>query len=201
MDWPLFATLTVSVLIAVTGYLLKYLADVDLERQKGQLDRVNRQLSELYGPLFGLARTGTWSFKAFFESIRADGADFQDRGPTKEEAASFRLWMTYVLMPLNRRLVELILTKADLLEENEMPDVLLRVVAHVSSYEAAVKRWEDGDYSRMWAVISFPGDELGQYTSKSYAQLKDRQGVLLERVNLVPAGILGRAAARLVLRV
>jgi hypothetical protein len=171
VDWSLFATLTVSVFIAVVGYLVKYFSDVDLEQRKGQLDRVNRQLSELYGPLFALARTGTEAFEALLMT-RSDGADFQERPPTEEEAAEFRRWMIHVLMPLNRRLMELIVTKADLLEENEMPDVLLHVAAHVSSYEAVLNAWESSDYKHLWAVLPFPGADFRQYTSESYVRLR-----------------------------
>lgn len=195
MNWPLFATLTVSVFIAVVGYLIKYMADVDLEQRKGQLERVNRQLSELYGPLFALALTGSRAFEALVRT-RSDHADFGERAPNEEEAAAFRLWMVHVLMPLNRRLVELILTKADLLEENEVPPVLLDVAAHVSSYEAVLKAWEAGDYSRMYAVLAFPGKELTQYSRAAYERLKTRQRELLERVNLAPTRILARGATR-----
>jgi hypothetical protein len=41
--------------------------------------------------------------------------------PTDEEKHDWRLWMTTVFMPTNRRLYELVVTQADLLIEEDVP--------------------------------------------------------------------------------
>jgi hypothetical protein len=50
-------------------------------------------------------------------------------------------------MPGNRRIHELILSKADPLVENDMPQVLLVFCGHVLAYEVVLTRWEEGDFS------------------------------------------------------
>jgi hypothetical protein len=184
MDWPLFATLTVTAAVAVLGYLAKYASDVRLEQRKSQLARVDRQLNEFYGPLFGLVRTGSWAFAAFLESVRPDGTDFSERAPTDNEAAEYRLWITHVLMPLNRRVAELIFANAALLEEEEMPRELLQATANVFATEALLQQWHQDDHSVLRAVVPFPADELHSYTAGWYVELKRRQRDLLQRLSV-----------------
>ena len=52
---PQFAyTTIVTFALAVIGYLAKYINDLRLAKRAEKLNRVNRQLKELYGPLLGL---------------------------------------------------------------------------------------------------------------------------------------------------
>ena len=52
------------------------------------------------------------------------------------EEEAWRLWMRHVFMPLNTRMEELVITKAELLDAPTMPDCLLQLVAHVTAYRA-----------------------------------------------------------------
>jgi hypothetical protein len=47
-------------------------------------------------------------------------------------------WMRTVFMPANRTIHELIVTKTHLLDDDEMPAVLLAFLAHVSGYEVTM---------------------------------------------------------------
>jgi hypothetical protein len=70
--------------------------------RKDRLDRVNRQLSELYGPLYALDRAGYRLWQVFRSR---HGRDFwgSDHPPTTVEAAARRLWMTTVFSPSTGR--------------------------------------------------------------------------------------------------
>jgi hypothetical protein len=57
--------LILTALLALTGYVVKYLNDLRLAVRKDRLDRVNRQLSDLYGPLFALDRAGYRLWQVF----------------------------------------------------------------------------------------------------------------------------------------
>ena len=94
------------------------------------------------------------------------------------------LWMSTVFMPLNRRMVEIIITRAHLVEQDYMPPQLLALCAHVSGYEVLIKKWEDGDYSRMVPYIVFPSIVI-DYVETSFAKLKKRQASLLGRAESV----------------
>jgi len=168
------------VFVAFAGFVAAYLNNLRLARRKDRLDRVSRQLSEFYGPLLSLVSTGTSTWTLFRKTYRPGGS-FWGRlpEPTEHEAATWRLWMSEVFMPLNRRIAEVIHSKADLLEEREMPQCLLDVCAHVASYEPVLERWAAGDFSEHTALSLFPQKELQAYASRSFHSLKARQSLLL----------------------
>jgi hypothetical protein len=172
-------SITVSVALAVAGYLAKYWNDVRIDQRRARLDRVGRQLSELYGPLLALSYAGRIGWEAACTDIRPTGPDFVEQAFSDDEATTFRLWMTTVLQPINRQIVDVIQHKSDLLIEEDMPEVLLQVCANVLAFEAVLKRWEHGDFTRTWSFMRFPGDELQAYTETSFEDLKAEQVDLL----------------------
>ena len=141
------------------GYLLAYRNNLRLNQRKDRLDRITRQLGDLYGPLYALASSSAAAWLVFRSQYRPGGAFWSSfrSAPTEDEAAAWRRWMTTVFMPLNRRLREAIVEHIDLLEEEVVPQVLLDACAHVASYEAVLQRWEEGDYTEHTEQRSFCG--------------------------------------------
>ena len=82
-------------------------------------------------------------------------------------------------MPLNRHLRDVIVEHADLLDEDRVPPLLLDVCAHVASYEAVLRRWEEGDYTEHTTSLNFPGDKLLAYADAGVRRLKSEQQKLL----------------------
>ncbi|MFG2341679.1 hypothetical protein [Streptomyces yangpuensis] len=74
---------------------------------------------------------------------------------------------------------DVIVTKADLLIEEEVPPVLLQLCAHVAGYEITAARWAQGDHTEHLSLIPFPGRELKQYTRDRFTRLKSEQALLL----------------------
>jgi hypothetical protein len=189
-DWQTVITFLGAVLLALLGYFVTYLNNLRLAQRQARLDRVNKQLKEFYGPLFALTRASTMSWAAFRRVYRPGGS-FWDEGhaPTDEEAARWRTWMTEVFMPRNLEMVRIITEHSDLLDEDEMPDCLLTLCAHVAGYMPVLKAWEEGDFSRHTSVVNFPAEELLAYTQANYDRLKREQARLLgKRVsNHLPA--------------
>lgn len=62
-------TLIVTVFLALIGYLYTLF----LARRKDRLKRINRQLSDLYGPLYALSRTGAYVWTSFRSQHRPQG--------------------------------------------------------------------------------------------------------------------------------
>ena len=91
--------------------------------------------------------------------------------------------MTTVFMPVNERITQLVIERADLIEEHEMPPCLLAVCAHVHGYQAIIKEWESGDVSLLRedniSLVNFPGQELADYATTRFGRLKAEQGKLL----------------------
>jgi hypothetical protein len=182
-------TLIVTILIAAAGYLVTYFSNLRLARRKDRLERINRQLSDLYGPLYALLETSG----RVWEELSKDGGRFGDDRPldsplTEEQAATWKIWMVHVFMPLTRRMVEVITDHGDLLIEDHLPRPLSDLCAHVIGYELAIARWNSDDFDSTdrrdhVSLIDFPRGTLDSYVGGSFKKLKQEQGKLLAEVN------------------
>jgi hypothetical protein len=180
VNWAQAATIVVPITVALVGVLGAYFYNGALARRKDQLDRVNRQLSDLYGPLLALEAAASRSWEAFRTRYRPSLSYWrEDPPPTIEEAEAWRLWMTEVFMPLNDRMAELVVTKADLLESRDIPACLLELVAHVESYRAVIASWKAGNYENNVAPLPFPGQAVREYAERYFSELKVKQETLL----------------------
>ncbi len=177
-------TVILTVALAFVGYLATYLNGLRLAQRQAHLARVNQQLSDFYGPLFALMEANSRAYDAFCERyVRPDGIHPFDHDipPNEDELAEWRTWATTVFLPNIQKMRDVVVTKADLLMEEEMPPVLLELCAHVSGYEITAARWAHDDFHEYKSVIPFPGQELRKYATTRFAQLKKEQAILLGR--------------------
>ncbi|MFF1768524.1 hypothetical protein [Streptomyces sp. NPDC058249] len=172
----------VTIGLAFVGYVVTYLNGLRLAQRQERLARVNRQLSDFYGPLFALTEANSRTFGAFVERhARSDGRSpfVHETPPTEEELTEWRLWVTTVFLPNIKAMRDLVIKHADLLSEPEMPPLLLHLCAHVSGYEITVARWARGSYDQHLSVVSFPSEEIAAYARRGFAVLKTEQARLL----------------------
>jgi hypothetical protein len=173
-------SLAVPAAVAVIGLGVKYRNDLAIARRKDQLERTNQQLRRLYGPLYAIERAEGEAWAAFRSLYRSNKSFWKsDPPPSAAEQAAWRLWMVEVFHPMNLRMERVIIENADLLEDDQIPECLLALCAHVAAYKAVLKQWEQGDYSRNLSVIDFPRQALREYVTSRYNDLKFRQGKLL----------------------
>ncbi|WP_346045764.1 hypothetical protein [Actinomadura chokoriensis] len=180
---------SVAIGLAFVGYVATYLNGLRLAQRQERLARVNRQLSDFYGPLLALTRANERIFGAFVERHARPGgvSVFQDATPpTEEELREWRLWVTAVFLPNIRAMRDLVVGHADLLVEAEMPPLLLDLCAHVSGYEITAARWAEGDYGDHLSVVHFPAEAIGDYARQHFAALKAEQASLLGRRGVLP---------------
>jgi hypothetical protein len=81
-------------------------------------------------------------------------------------------------MPLNDVREKVIIEKAHLIVEEQMPQCLLDFVTHVVGYKAVLSKWAEGDYSERRSTIGWP-PEFDVYVRHSYQALKREQTRLL----------------------
>jgi hypothetical protein len=173
-------TLGVPATVAVIGLLITYWFNLRLARRRDRLERVNEQLKDLYGPLLALVSAADSAWASFRDQYRPHGSFWgRDPEPTDDEAQAWRRWMSTVFMPLNRQMRDVIVTKAHLFEEAEIPECLLRLCAHVSAYEPILDRWSEGDYAEHAPRLAFPRQQTLEYAVTSFKRLKTRQQELL----------------------
>lgn len=173
-------SVVVTIVLAIAGYLATYINGRILARKKDQLDLVNRRLNEFYGPLYVATQAGYIAYDSLVKKLGKKHDVFEgETGPSQRELDEWFLWMTTVFTPLNDLLEKIIIEKAHLIIEEQMPSCLLQFVTHVVGYKAILAKWEKHDFSEKYSIIDFP-IALNEYASSSYASLKSEQTLLLK---------------------
>ena len=195
-------TVAVTILLAGAGYLATYASSRVLAQRAARLERINKQLSELYGPLLADLESGNAAWQVFQEIAKRSGPMFWDIGaaPNPDQTALWQLWITTVFQPTNRQMTECIKTHAALLIEDDMPACLIRLAANTAAYDVLASRWGDPDFTptRPEDLVApdqytFPRGELETYARSSFQRLKaDQQDLLGKLSRGGPAGSLGK---------
>jgi hypothetical protein len=163
-----------AILLAFVGYLATAWSARMLARRKDKLEQVNRRLNEFYGPLYVASQAGNIAYRSL---LRKQGKT-QSFPILDSEMKEWMLWMTTIFMPLNDIREKIIIEKAYLIVEEQMPQCLLDFVTHVVGYKAVLAKWAEGDYSERRSTIGWP-PEFDVYVERSYAALKAQQTRLL----------------------
>lgn len=187
MDSKTIVPLLVTAILAFVGFAVKYLNDVAIARRKDKLERVNLQLKHLYGPLYATVYVQHVAWLRFRANCRPGIHFFRGNPPpTAEDLVAWRLWISEVFMPFNLRVEKIIVDNGDLLIEEQLPDCLLGLCAHIAAYKPILKKWESGDYSSLFPLggdrtdlLKYDPDALLDYAKNSYFALKNTQASLL----------------------
>jgi len=163
-----------AIVLAFVGYLATALSAKMLARRKDKLEQVNRRLNEFYGPLYVASQAGNIAYRSL---LKKQGKT-QSFPILDSEMKEWTLWMTTIFMPLNDIREKIIIEKAYLVVEEQMPQCLLDFVTHVVGYKAVLAKWNEKDYSERRSTIGWP-PEFDIYVERSYAALKAQQTRLL----------------------
>lgn len=181
MDLATLLPFVLSVLLALGGYLFTYFYGKRQEQRKNRLERINRQLDELYGPLLAIVQSNQQAWESFIAK-HDDNSDFykKEKNPTPEEVAEFHNWMGTVFMPNNDELHDIIINNTSLLVEDKMPKVLLDLFAHIMEFRINFSERKD-EYAEVAESRSkYPGKALLKYCEKMYRELKTEQIELIK---------------------
>ena len=168
-----------AIVLAFVGYLATAWSARMLARRKDKLELVNRRLNEFYGPLYVASQAGNIAYRSLLKKQRKT----QSFPILDSEMKEWMLWMTTIFMPLNDVREKIIIEKAYLIVEEQMPHCLLDFVTHVVGYKAVLAKWAEGDYSERRSTIGWP-PEFDVYVERSYKALKAEQTRLLHSVTL-----------------
>ena len=163
-----------TIVLAFAGYLTTFLSARMLARRKDKLELVNRRLNEFYGPLYVASQAGNIAYR----SLLTKQGKTQSFPILDGEMKEWVLWMTTIFMPLNDVREKIIIEKAYLIVEEQMPRCLLDFVTHVVGYKAVLSKWAEGDYTERRSTIGWP-PEFDSYVESSYAALKAQQTRLM----------------------
>jgi hypothetical protein len=168
-----------AIVLAFVGYLATAWSAHMLARRKDKLELVNRRLNEFYGPLYVASQAGNIAYRSLLDKQ----GKTQSFPILDSEMKEWVLWMTTIFMPLNDVREKIIIEKAYLIVEEQMPQCLLDFVTHVVGYKAVVAKWAEKDYSERRSTIGWP-PEFDAYVERSYQALKTEQTRLLHSVTL-----------------
>ena len=171
-----------AAVISLMSAFLTYNTTRRLSRRSDQIAFVGRQLSELYGPLYALAKASSISWAEFMRK-QGGGRGYLFDSRTRQDddlVREWTYWLRNVFMPINRKMLDALLSKADLIDDIEMPQCLIDFCAHVTGYEVTLAKWEDKDFSVVGSIINHPGSSFQDYVEGKYKELKVRQASLLQ---------------------
>jgi len=172
-----------AICVAVLGALLSFVYSRQLQRRQARLERLNAQLRDFYGPLYAIFQANHIAHLRFVDTLRPGSSTLfaPDVTPLDdEELGLWRLWAERAHEHRSTPAYEVIINRAHLLIEDEMPECLLRFCAHKAGYDVLIERWRQGDYREHLSVVRHPGDELHDYLQRSFTRLKREQARELE---------------------
>lgn len=201
-DWLKVTIPLLAVFIAQVVIIWKWFADSAEKRKEdkrtSKLNRLNQQLSDLYGPLYAHYETGekNWfdfigkysndpmpvvEFKRFFQEERV----FPE--PNEEQLKAYRLYMKTIFMPTNIAMEEVIVNKAELLVGKTMPDCLLKLCVHIASNKPLMEKWNEEGFDESSVEnhksgFAHPGFEVREYIQASFSVLKEEQELIINRI-------------------
>ena len=169
----------VTIIVAIGGWLFIYPNGRSTTARAAQLDRVNRQLRDLYGPLYARLAASNRVWAAFWEKHRpSHGRTYyfgDDVTLSQKELETWRVWMRSVFEPMNAATEEIILKNVDLLESEDIPNAFVDALAHIAAYKAVLDAWGREDYSEHTSVNNWPHEELMAVVEPELKKLRKRQ--------------------------
>jgi hypothetical protein len=163
-----------TVVLAFAGYLVTFLSARMLARRRDKLRLVNKRLNQFYGPLYVASQAGNIAYRSLLQRL----GKTQSYPVLDEELKDWMLWVNTIFMPLNDVREKIIIEKAYLIIEEQMPHCLLDFVTHVVGYKAVLSKWAEGDYTERRSTIGWP-PEFDIYVERSYQALKAEQTRLM----------------------
>lgn len=163
-----------TIVLAFVSYLVTFMSSRMMARRADRLKLVNDRLNEFYGPLYVASQAGNIAYRSLLEKQ----GKTQSFPVLDSELKEWVLWVTTIFMPLNDIREKIIIEKAHLIIEEEMPRCLLDFVTHVVGYKAVLSKWAEGDYSERRSTIGWP-PEFDGYVERSYKALKAEQMELI----------------------
>jgi hypothetical protein len=167
-----------AICVAVLGALLSFIYSRRLQRRQARLERLNAQLRDFYGPLYAIFQANHIAHLRFVDTLRPGSSTLfapDVPPPNHEELRLWRLWAESAHQHRSTPAYDVIINRAHLLIEDEMPECLLRFCAHKAGYDVLIERWKQGDYRDHLSVVRHHGNELHDYLQQSFTTLKREQ--------------------------
>lgn len=164
-----------GVLAALSGIWFQIKARRKDDRLKNQLDRINDQISDFYGPLYSWYETGHQNYYTF---LRLYGPDLTFHNP------HYANWATSVFLVTNTSMESIIVNKSDLVLGNKLPACLLQFCRWAATRKVyiqaqAKENFDNNEWLQVLDKVPHPEIEMQAYLTCSFQVLKEAQSNLL----------------------
>lgn len=171
--------LAAAVLSAVLAYLFTRRAAREQYRREATLKHLERQLSDLYGPLTFLLLEGDQVFDDLCQDFGDEWREGRRYLTDEAEIKKWIYWAENYFIPRNQAVQTLLSQQSHLIEGAQLPPSFQKFARHHASWTLEMKRWRekgvgDGLFSRhSWPV------EFSEEVESTFQLLKQRHARLL----------------------
>jgi hypothetical protein len=131
----------------VAGGIVSLLVERRKRREEASVKHLQRQIEELYGPLYGFIEFGAAIKEIEWQRLPKEARD--DKGRPKDEQGGkvIRFFREHYYLPLYKQIVELIRTKLYLLASDPIPDSFTNFIRHAAQLDSFHELWKEADIS------------------------------------------------------
>lgn len=144
---PILAALAGAVAGGIFSFLNQILVERRKRREEASLRHLQRQIEELYGPLYGLIQFGAAINEIEWQRLPKESRDEHGRPKDEQGGKVIRFFREHYYLPLNRQIMELIRTKLYLLDSDEIPDSFAKFTRHAAQLDCLHQLWKEADIS------------------------------------------------------
>jgi hypothetical protein len=142
---------------------------------------IERQLEELYGPLFFLIIEGRRTFRDLLDALGRNYVFQEDRHLSPDELKTWLFWVDYDFLPRNEKMKQLLESKTHLLVDAIIPDSYLTFIDHHNSWKVNHCRWQKEGVEYAWhSKINFP-KQFEEDVISTFSRLKQKHSLLLAK--------------------
>jgi hypothetical protein len=138
---------TITAMVTIAGWFINNVLTARSERNRSrltaELNHVERQLSELYGPLAFLIYEGQSTFLDLLDNLGRTYVFWNDEPLPESELSLWLFWVDNDLMPRNAAIQELLATKGHLIAGRTMPPSYLDFMKHYNAWRVSHLRWKE----------------------------------------------------------
>lgn len=156
-----------------------------------QLEFTSKQLEQLYGPLAFVLTEGRQRFDDLLRSLGRSDVFVGDEKLPKEELDTWLFLVEKDFLPRNRRIQELLASRAHLIKGPRLPKSYAEFLKHYSSWEIAHKRWLEQKVEYTWKSSVNWSEQFEIDVLETFTRLRKRHSKILGKL-----GSVGRYGSR-----
>ncbi len=163
-----------AIIVAVINHIISGLRSRAAEKRQTKLSYVEAQIRDLFGPLYAFSYSNQYIYEAY-KQHHADIILALDSGQvlSGEQAKSWMLWTEKVFQPHNLKMRDIIYHSAHLFNSATMPEIVLKFLAHVESYEAIISTFDEEHLILSNQIVPYP-EGFSDFISAEYVKVSNR---------------------------